>query len=146
MANLIFQKKHLKEDEDIYAIKHVGGPHIEKVVVGDEVTFKRTGKHNNWGFKITFNGVGAPDPIEVKEDLSSGAGPSEVDWPVPDKVGEWKYDVEFPYDESQGHIVASCDPIIIINPSFSSSSSLLRDAAVFVVGLVAGVVAVQMFF
>lgn len=146
MANLKFLKEHLRDDEDIYAIKHVGGPHIEKVVVGDEITFKRKGKDNNWGFKITFDGVGAPDPIVVDEDLSAGAGPSEVDWPVPEKIGEWKYNVEFPYDESQGHIVASCDPIIIINPSFSGSSSLLRDAAVFVVGVVAGVVALQIFF
>lgn len=142
MANLIFQKKKLKEGQDIYAIKQVGGPHVETVVPGDEITFKRSGQDNNWGFEITFDGANAPDTITVP----NGSEQSEVDWAVPDKVGWWKYNVAFPHDNTQGDVVEPLDPIIIINPSLSSSSSYLRDAAVFVVGVIAGVAAVQLFF
>ena len=145
MANLIFQKKQLKEGADIYAVKQTGGPHIERVTVGDEITFKRTGTNNNWGFEITFDGAGAPPTISVPPDLNTGAGPSEIDWPVPETTGEFKYNVAFPYDESQEHVVEPLDPVIIINPSLNAPRLGIAHVVAFGVGLIVGGLAVQLF-
>jgi hypothetical protein len=111
-ALLHFQKKKLKPPHDIYAIKQVNGRHIENVKVGDVIEFKRTGTDNNWGFTIYFDPPNIPSIVVG----AGGAGPSRIDWTVPNNHGTFKYDVSFPHDNTQGHVVEKLDPVIIINP------------------------------
>jgi hypothetical protein len=124
MPTLTFRKKKLSPPAHIYAIKQSGGNHIERVLAGGTITFRRAGDDNNWGFVITFSrisGGAAPATITLAEDLSNGSGPSSFYWTFPGNVGTFKYQVSFPYDNTRpnpGHVVEELDPIIIIDPPF----------------------------
>jgi hypothetical protein len=139
MANLIFKKEKLNPQYPVYEIEQSGGLPIETVNPGDQITFKRTGQDNNWGFDVTFVGTNPPSPITVAANPASNDA-SKIDWPVPGNKGTFKYIVSFPYDNTQNEpnsevkqIVVPLDPVIIINPS-SNLSRVALAAGLVVLG------------